>query len=258
MVRTYDGMRRAPRDAVDYLLAGRELENFTYDIRNTSELATFLADAYGIEAATAARYIDELRTDTELDEWLATGLTGRKDRARAMPFGRRLGWYACVRISRPEVVVETGVHDGLGSTALLRALERNAADGAPGELLGFDINPEAGWLIPKVLRSRYTLTIGDALSEMPTLLHARSVGLFIHDSDHRYEHEIAELDMALGYMGPGATLMSDNSHATTALRDLCERRDLVSRFWREVPKGHFYPGAGIGLAVLPQEWTPVA
>ena len=36
-------VRRRPKEALQYLLSGRELENFTYEIANADELVEFLA-----------------------------------------------------------------------------------------------------------------------------------------------------------------------------------------------------------------------
>lgn len=257
MVSIYGGLRRSPLHALRYVVVGRELDNFTYDIANNADLAGFLAGAYDVEPELAARYIEELRNDEDLERALRARLAHRSDRNDRMPFGRRLGWYAAARIRRPSLIIETGVHDGLGSIALLRALERNTAEGAPGRLIGFDINPEAGWLIPDALRTSYTLVIGDALARLPEIMGVERVGLFLHDSDHRYEHETAELTAIIGHMEDGGTLISDNAHSSAAFADFCSRHGLDARLWREEPRDHFYPGAGIGLAVVPMT-GPVA
>jgi hypothetical protein len=86
------------------------------------------------------------------------------------------------------------------------------------------------------------------VSDIPDAVGTRSIDLFIHDSDHRYEHEWAEFETAIGRASPGVILLSDNAHATTALRDFAESRDLAFGFWRERPLRHFYPGGGIGIA----------
>jgi predicted O-methyltransferase YrrM len=249
VLRTYGAWRRSPFEALRFLLSSRELDNFTYEIANINELTTFVADVLGCPRDDVARALDELAGDRELEVWLRERLSSRTDRNRWMPYGRRIGWYALVRLTRPRLVVETGVHDGLGSTVLLRALERNAADGVSGELASFDTRSDVGWLIPDALRSRHQLVIGDALERLRPVVNGREVGLFIHDSDHRYEHERAELELVTPMMGPQGLLVSDNAHAVTALADHCVRTGLEFHFWREVPRGHFYPGAGIGLGL---------
>jgi predicted O-methyltransferase YrrM len=233
-----------------YLLLDRELDNFTYPIANTAELSAFIAGVLGTDSATVKALIEELATDAELATAIRARLAGRRDRNPAMPFGRRLGWYAIARLRRPRLIVETGVHDGLGSTALLRALERNAADGFPGELLSVDTRAEAGWLIPDVLRARHRLIVGNSLVGLAAAIGGRSVDIFIHDSDHAYTHETSEFETIGPHASAGAVLISDNAHGSSAFADYCARHGLDYRFWRERPRRHFYPGAGIGIAVM--------
>lgn len=249
IVRHYGLVRRAPLEALRYLIFGRELDNFTYEIANEDELARFLDEAVGIPLTAAARYLAELQGDAELRAAIEAKLVRRADRNRTMPYGRRLGWYAIVRARKPKVVVETGVHDGLGSAVLLRALQRNAEEGSDGTLVSFDIHDQVGWLIPDFVRSRHQLEIGPAPDVFEQALRGRPVDLFIHDSDHRYEHETAEFEAIGPRAAAHAVLLSDNAHAGTAFRDFCERRGLTFRFFREIPQGHWYPGAGIGLAI---------
>ncbi len=251
LVTTYGGIRRDPARSLRYLLFDRELDNFTYPVANLAELSTFLAETLDVDRATVQGHIRELLTDEDLARALRARLAGRSDRNRSMPFGRRLGWYAIARIRRPRLIVETGVHDGLGSTALLRALERNEEDGFPGRLVSVDIRPSVGWLIPDDLRDRHTLVIGDALAAIVAAAADEPIDMFIHDSDHRYEHETAEFETAIRVVSPNAVLLSDNAHASTAFADFCLRSGLTYRFWHEVPRGHFYPGAGIGIAIGP-------
>jgi predicted O-methyltransferase YrrM len=196
-------------------------------------------------------YIAELEENPQLADELVRRLQGREDRNPTMPFGRRIGWYAAARIVRPRLIVETGVHDGLGSTALLQALEMNDRDGSPGELISFEVDTAAGWLIPDRLRSRQRIVFGDSLAQMPIVLDGQRVDMFIHDSDHRYEHEAAEFETVANHLNPRTVLISDNAHGCTAFADFCDRQGFPFRFWRERPLGHFYPGAGIGLTVVP-------
>jgi predicted O-methyltransferase YrrM len=250
IVARYGGIARSPAQTLRYLIFDRELDNFTYPIANTAELGAFLADILATDAATVNTYIHELATDAELATEIRSRLAGRSDRNPSMPFGRRLGWYAIARIRRPNLIVETGVHDGLGSTVLLRALQRNAEEGSPGDLLSIDTRSEAGWLIPEMLRGHHRVVVGDSKVQLPAAIGDRSVDVFIHDSNHAYSHEAAEFELIGRRVSPGAVLLSDNAHATSAFADYCARHRLEYRFWRERPRGHFYPGAGIGVAVV--------
>lgn len=250
MAASYDAWRRSPWLAVRYLLTDPELDNFSYRIANSAELATFLGRALNADAEALASYIRELQADRFLRQRIEDRLATRTDRRRTMPYGRRLGWYAIVRHLKPRLLVETGIHDGLGSSILLRALERNAAEGIDGRLISFDIRPDVGWLIPEELRLRHDVRIGNSLTLLRPAIGDRSVDFFIHDSDHRYEYETAEFETVMPFTKPGAVLLSDNAHAGDAFEDFCGRHGLEFRYWHEIPAGHFYPGAGIGLAVV--------
>jgi Methyltransferase domain len=214
---------RKPRTALAYLLQDPEIDNFTYDILNRDELTAFVARVTGIRAPAAQAFIAE-----------ADAIHAGK------PLGRRLGWYALVRALQPELVYETGTHLGLGSLTLAEALRRNGH----GRLITFDIAPGVGQMIHSDLPVE--IVIGDTrktLSE--TLERVGRPELFLHDSAHTYEHEAAEYEAVYE---PGMWLISDNAHATTVLADFAASHDLAFAFFRERPRNHWYPGAGIGVA----------
>jgi predicted O-methyltransferase YrrM len=249
---TYRVIQRDPLLAVRYFLLDRELDNFTYELTNEDELADLISKILSVPASLAMSHIDEIKADTAFDHAIQGALADRRDRNATMPLGRRLGWYAIARITRPQVVVETGVHDGLGSAVMLRALQRNASEGTSGSLVSFDVREDVGWIIPPELRSRHELHIGDALALMTLALGDRPVDLFIHDSDHRYEHESAEFEVVRPLARPGAVLITDNAHGGTAFRDFCDRHGLPCHVFREKPKEHFYPGAAMGVTRTPK------
>jgi hypothetical protein len=249
-LRTYRALQRSPTKTIRYLLFDREVDNFTYDITNRDELAAFLAGVLERDVGLMRHYIDELDTDRELRDAIEGAPAWRPRRNGTTPYGRRLGWYAVVRATKPRLAVETGVHDGLGSAVILRALARNADEGSEGVLLSFDIRSDVAWLVPSWLRSRYELRISDARATLGEAVAERRVDFFVHDSDHRYEHETGEFEAVLPLASPGAVLISDNAHAGTAFRDFCARRGFAFSFWREVPDHPFYPGAGIGIGVV--------
>ena len=251
LLRSFGGsLSRPSPGTLRFLLTNQEPSNFTYAIANLDELARFLGAALGESPDRALAYVHELEGDDELRRDLESKLRSRPDRSDRVAYGRRLGWYAAVRIAKPRLVVETGTHDGLGSAALLRALERNAAEGVPGRLASFDVSENAGWLVDGPLRERFTFHRGDTRELLGRVLEGQLVDLFIHDSEHTYDHETFEFEEIWPRVGPTAVLISDNSHAGTAFSDFCARHGLDFRFFREQPARHPYPGAGIGLAVV--------
>lgn len=240
---------KRPLQALRYLSSGRELTNFTYDISNTGELAEVVAEALALPVADVEAFMREVVDDEGFIAVLRTRLRAHGDRTDEPRFGRRLGWYCVVRAVRPSVVVETGSHDGLGTALLARALARNAAGGSPGVVLSFDVDPSSGWLVDESLQPYVERHIGDARETLPAALADRRVGVFVHDSLHTYEHERFELETALAHRDDHLVLMSDNSHDSTALPDVCAESGLHYFFFRERPLDHFYPGAGMGLGV---------
>ena len=229
---------------VRYVALDPEVDNFTYPIANSDELASWVADELEVEKAEVDGYLAELG---DLEPQLRVPVRRRLWAPPRYQLGRRAGWYAICRALKPEVVVETGMHDGLGSLTLLTALRRNAADGSPGVLLSFDPLPGTGWLVPDGLRERWE-QYHETSDHMVERLAGRRVGLFIHDSLHTYEVERTELETAWAQRADRLVLLSDNSHVTTAMKDTAEEHGLHFSYWQERPAGHFYPGGGIGLA----------
>lgn len=69
---------------------------------------------------------------------------------------------------------------------------------------------EVGWLVPRELRHRWKLLMGDSKIILPNLLKdLGKVDIFIHDSLHTLEHVIFELKTASQYMNEGFLLADD-------------------------------------------------
>jgi len=240
ILRSY-GLR--PADHLGYLLADPELNNFTYDIANRDALRQWLDGNVGIGAGS---FVDELERDAVLRGELARRLRWRPD-AKFQHFGRRLGWYAVVRMRKPRLVIETGTHNGLGAVAILAALARNAEEGEGGRLLSIDPREGGGWLVPSRLKARWEVVRSTSFEALPGRLCGRRPEMFIHDSDHSLECETWELELAVE-LG-ATTLLSDNSHASRVLASIADERNAHYALFRERPL-HWYPGGGIGLALV--------
>jgi len=225
-----------------YVLLDPELDNFTYDLDNEHELVSVLSTALARTEEEIASYFAEAHDDAALHQ-----LPRRPLSQKTTPqYARRLGWYAIARALKPEVVVETGIHSGLGSVLLLRALDRNGF----GLLLSFDVDPKAGWLVPGALRAHWRTIVGKTTDTLEGAIAGRTVGMVVHDSDHSYDCEYFELTTALAHAAPEIAVVSDNSHVTTALPDVLREFGVSPHFFRERPRGHFYPGATLGVGIV--------
>lgn len=234
---------------VRWLLASRETSNFTYDLTglNKAHLCAFVAEVTGRSYADIANYVAELENDTDPRDHVRAAVLDHPTNAdHVARFGRRLGWYAVARATRPRTIVETGVDKGLGSCVLTAALLRNAEDGYPGYYYGLDINPEAGYLFRGRYRQFGEIRYGDSLASLSQL--ETEIDLFINDSDHAAEYELAEYVTVNPRLNPNAVILGDNAHNTDCLLKFALATGRRFLFFHEVPDRHWYPGAGIGFA----------
>jgi hypothetical protein len=204
------------------------MANWYSEVYNVDDLLTFVAAVTGKSISIVKGYYDELQGDVSFREELLAGISTTSEREHRICYGKRIIWYCIIRIEKPEICVETGVHDGLGSAVILQALYRNSLEGVDGLLYSFDvpapdlpadIKAVPGWLVPFRLRNRYILTLGKSLDTMPILFDDLRVGdlcvdFFIHDSDHSKNYELKELNYVWGRVRDNGLVMSDNAHGS--------------------------------------------
>jgi hypothetical protein len=234
-----------------WLAQSRETTNFTYDLQplNLRYLAAFLTHVTGQSYERCNACLGELLGDRELAEHLAgvTAASPRRDISDSTArYGRRVGWYALVRLMHPKVVVETGVDKGLGSCVLCAALRRNAAEGHPGRYYGTDISPTAGWLLRPPYSEFGRILVGDSIASLTQL--NETIDLFINDSDHSAEYEGREYQTIAPKLGAHGVILGDNSHCSEELLEFARATGRRFLFFQEKPQDHWYPGAGIGAA----------
>ena len=132
--------------------------------------------------------------------------------------------YAAVRALAPQCVVETGLANGVSSSYLLLALEKNGK----GILHTIGLNDpaflppgeEPGWMVPEWLRQRWRVHIGDARKILPSLLpQLDCIDVFIHDSLHTYEQMSWEFEAAYPFLRPAGLLVSDDALWNDAFHD---------------------------------------
>ena len=232
--------------SIDWLVHGRETHNFTYDLeeRNLDQLCWFVSAITGAEIGQVRAWTQELDKDEDLISELTRRLSSNSSRsinATEPHWGRRSGWYALVRATEPDHVVETGTHLGLGSCVIAAALLRNGH----GRLTTIDVDADTGHLITEPWAGVIDRRVGSSVDELASL---RDVGMFLHDSLHTYDYETRELAAVEPNLRPGAIVMSDNAHDSSALSEWAERTGRRYLFFKEQPRRHWWPGDGIGVA----------
>lgn len=132
--------------------------------------------------------------------------------------------YLAVRVYKPSFMIETGVHNGMGSAFILLGMHHNKS----GALTSIDLPPVdqrildqgtnplpkdkiPGWIIPEYLKDRHDLRLGEAQTVLPALLAEKgSVDIFLHDSDHSYQHIMFEVAISWHYLKDKGLVMIDN------------------------------------------------
>jgi hypothetical protein len=96
-----------------WTLSSREWTNFRYPITRANQeyLGHTVSAITGVPYSGAMSYLNEIQEDDDVRRHIAERV--RKGPKRYVSdevcaFGRRIGWYAFVRIVKPRVVVETG------------------------------------------------------------------------------------------------------------------------------------------------------
>jgi hypothetical protein len=244
-------MAKVLKVSLRWLFTSREYTNYTYDLTqaNKGHLAAFVSTIAAIPLQQAIGYITEAEQDEELREHITRDIGNRLGRVRTDRTGwlnKRLGWYAIARAIKPKVIIETGVDKGLGSVVLSAALLRNASEGHPGTYYGTDINPQAGLLFTGKYAATGKILYGDSITSLMAL--EETVDLFINDSDHSADYELREYEVIESKLTPDAILLADNAHGSDSLLRHATSVGKSFLFWKEQPRNHWYPGAGIGAA----------
>jgi hypothetical protein len=231
------------RDNLPYLLLSPEVDSFTYPIANEDELAALLADVLETDAASVAAAIAEAHDCALLTRALRQGwpemMWLRRDPQPGLP---QLASWAILRLTRPALAVETGILDGMASTVMLVALERNAQDGDEGRLVSVDVMPGAGTMVPEWLKHRWEPVAGDAATAIGPAVGDRTIGYFASDSLVDDDHVDRELAAVLERAAPRLVAMT----VSAALRSL-DRAGAEVRRIQERPRGHFYGGRHVAI-----------
>ena len=149
------------------------------------------------------------------------------------PIGEELGMmlYMVIKQLKPCVVLETGVANGVSSSSfILKALSENSY----GRLYSIDLHcregvtvplgKKLGWIIPKEIRDRWSLMLGESTKVLPRLLSkVGSIDIFLHDSRHLYRTMMSEYFAVWPYLNEGGLLISDDVIENDAFIDFADK-----------------------------------
>ncbi len=228
-----------------YVLWDPEVDTFSYELANPTALIKAIAPVVGGPASELSRYVHELRQDAELHDRIRRATRFHPEHKRDPSLGRHLMGYVCLRARRPSVAVEAGVRHGLGTLVMLRALERNAADGDEGTLVSVDIDPSAGVLVDR-RNTRWEFAVGPAAALLPRLLADRDVGYLQSDTVTDPQQTRAEITAVCAH-ADWPLLVQQNAWNDVS-RDICAREGFPFVEVLERSVGHWYPGRHVHLS----------
>lgn len=232
-------------------LKSNEDTNYTYFLtqRNFNYLSGFVSIVTGAKKSLVLQYMEEAKQDNELRQTVIDAIESSPFKHVAdkeVRFGRRLGWYAFVRIMKPKLVVETGVDKGLGSVLLCAALLRNKQEGYDGKYYGTDINPKAGYMLTGKYKQMGEILYGDSIESLSKM--KEPIELFINDSDHSVDYEYEEYKVIQRLITEKTIILGDNSDISDKLQQFSDETGRHFLFFKEEPFDSWNPGAGIGIS----------
>jgi len=153
------------------------------------------------------------------------------------------------RYIRPSKIVETGVHAGISSAFMLKALEETG-----GRLYSIDLpnveyerdngkihrsvlppKAETGFGVPERLKANWELVLGDSREKLPKLLQSiGKIDIFHHDSAHTYDLMTFEYETAWPYIKEHGLLLSHDADWNNAFKDFCQRHSAEHRIHKSV------------------------
>ena len=215
-----------------------ERSNFYYDITdlNKEHLAQTIALVTQTKFDEVIPYFEELLNDKYLFNHFEKCLKEMPSYGTEIKFsyGRRIGWYAFVRILKPNLIIETGVDKGVGSCVISSALMRNKSEGFIGEYIGTEINPKSGKLYKEPYNQVGKIIYNDSLETLRRI--DKNIDLFINDSDHSSEYEYREYLEIEKKLSSNSVILGDNSHVTNCLSKFSRKTNRDFIFFDETSK----------------------
>ena len=184
---------------------------------NPNDLCIEISQAIDICEKVLLEYHQEFETDSKFHQAIQDKLKLTAERVNKMPqYGWREFLYLVVRAIRPNIMIETGSFDGLGTAVILLAMDKNNRGvlytiDLPNPRLPQDMKAEPAWIVPDYLRARLELRIGKSSEHLEQVIEQAggAVDMFYHDSWHTYENMIFEYQTIWSALRPGGYLMSE-------------------------------------------------
>jgi predicted O-methyltransferase YrrM len=179
----------------------------------------FLGTISGATGAALHTFLEE-ESLTEIKGWIAEQSARSAEGFHNATIPLASLCYAVCRAKKPNVVVETGVGNGVTTSFILSALAANGS----GELWSIDLPPlgstGSGCFVAEKLKSRWHLINGRTRERLPDLVSSlESIDVFVHDSLHTYRNMRFEFDAVWPALKRGGVIISDDIAMNRAFED---------------------------------------
>jgi hypothetical protein len=234
--------------AMVWTLRSREFSEVTYDVEPEGlvSIAAAVATITGVAHAEALAYGAELLGDDSFRSRYAQRVQATRLRYTcdtSVRYGKHIIHYVIARCIRPRLVFEAGTLNGLGSLAICKALQRNAAAGHPGRLVTVDLRADRGEFLDGDEGGLVTRLFADSVEAVRSA--SEPINFFIHDTTSDAEHsrlQFAALERRLADYA-----VVNTSWFTQPFIDFCERNNLAFVEIADRPAAHWYSGSRYGL-----------
>jgi len=133
--------------------------------------------------------------------------------------------FLLVRMTRPRLMVETGVANGASTFLVLTAMRENEE----GSLISFDVTSDVGSLLTEDERAsqHWELRIIDPGTLPESIADLDGLDIFMHDSDHSYANVSSELETAWPRVRPGGLIIGDDGETSYAFLEASARAQIL-------------------------------
>lgn len=228
--------------AYKWILFGKDISNFLYEIENTDDIINVCNLVTEIETYRLQRILNEVTFDNDefksffTNEFFSSH--GKKN-----IFGRRLIWYLLARTIKPNLIIESGIDKGLGSSLLCYAQFKNREEKQNDyRYIGVDIAKKNKFYFDKKnnLFSNFEFIYEDSIKFLNKFSEKNKI-MYISDAEHNYDFEIKEYNLIKKQFKNGSIIISDNNSGS--LNDFSKTNNKKISKFKEKSKNFWYKGA---------------
>tara|TARA_Y100000816_G_scaffold292262_1_gene286660 strand:+ start:1576 stop:2367 length:792 start_codon:yes stop_codon:yes gene_type:complete len=230
-------------EAIKWIIAGKEITNFTYPIKNNHELIHIANIITGLDYNVIKKIINELdfKKNNELKPFFTELFF--KEINDTKKFGRRVLWYILARAIKPDVIIESGVFKGMGAGLLIFALHKNYKEQplVKLEYKGLDIKMNNLFYNEKnSSKVQVQLVEQDSIEFLKSYKDKKKI-LYISDAEHNYDFEFQEYELIKKNFAPGSIIISDTGSKSLSDFSIINNKKMIC--FAEIPGEHWYKGA---------------